>query len=242
MVKAIGDWIDLNNEVKQVDDNGKNKLYKDKEALQSYQEYVKENSLQFDDEVERVRYLTKEGLYDSFFDTVPDTIIRELTAFAYSFNFEFQSFMACQKFYEGYVVLQHNKDKSFNFAEDYEQHNVRVALYMFQDDYARARDFVEELMTQRVQPATPTYTNAGKGNRGELSSCYLFNVDDTLDSMNFVENNTKNASRVGGGVAIDFTRIRPAGATVMGNPGASKGVVPYAKEIEQGLSRIDQGK
>ncbi|MGI4715035.1 hypothetical protein ACR2XW_26590, partial [Klebsiella pneumoniae] len=33
---TYGKWIELNNEITQLDDNGKNKLYKDQEALDEY--------------------------------------------------------------------------------------------------------------------------------------------------------------------------------------------------------------
>lgn len=240
MAKNYGEWIELNNEITQLDESGKNKLYKDKEALKEYEDYVKSNTREFDNEVDRVRVLTKEGSYDKVLDKVPDTIIKEMTELAYSFNFKFQSFMACQKFYESYAVVQYDKDDNVVFVEDYEQHNVRVALYLFQDDYAKARDMLIQLMEQTLQPATPTYLHSGKGNRGELSSCYIFVVDDTIESINFVANSVRNASKNSGGVSVEASRIRPKGATVQGNPNASQGVIPFAKNIEQGVSHFNQ--
>lgn len=148
--------------------------------------------------------------------------------------------MACQKFYESYAVVQYDKDDNVVFVEDYEQHNVRVALYLFQDDYAKARDMLIQLMEQTLQPATPTYLHSGKGNRGELSSCYIFVVDDTIESINFVANSVRNASKNSGGVSVEASRIRPKGATVQGNPNASQGVIPFAKNIEQGVSHFNQ--
>lgn len=239
---TYGKWIDLNNEVTQLDENGKNKLYKDKEALEEYSKYIEKNTRNFDNEVERVRTLTKEGIYDKIFDNVPDTIIEEMTKLAYSFNFQFQSFMACQKFYESYAVTQYDKDDNPIFVEDYEQHNVRVALYLFQDDYVKAREMLIQLMEQTLQSATPTFLNGGLAKRGELSSCYIFVVDDSTESINFVTNNTKEASRRAGGVSVEASRIRPKGSEVNGRPNASKGVLPFAKAIEQGVSHFDQGK
>lgn len=242
MAKKYGKWIDLNNEITQLDENGKNKLYKDNEALEEYLKYIKENTRTFTNEVERVRTLTQEGTYDKVFNTIPDTIIDEMTKLAYSFNFKFQSFMAGQKFYESYAVKQYDSDGNDIFVENFEQHNVRTALYLFQDDYVRAREMLIQLMEQTYVNATPTYLNAGLGKRGELSSCYIFVVDDTIESINFVTNNTKLASKNAGGVSIDATRIRPKGSSVKGRPNASKGVIPFAKAIEQGVSHFDQGK
>ncbi|MGI4657249.1 hypothetical protein ACR2XU_27985, partial [Klebsiella pneumoniae] len=70
---TYGKWIELNNEITQLDDNGKNKLYKDQEALDEYLKYIEDNTRKFNSEVERIRVLTKEGTYDKIFDNVPDT-------------------------------------------------------------------------------------------------------------------------------------------------------------------------
>ncbi|AZB50064.1 putative ribonucleotide reductase large subunit [Staphylococcus phage 812h1] len=238
---TYGKWIELNNEITQLDDNGKNKLYKDQEALDEYLKYIEDNTRKFNSEVERIRVLTKEGTYDKIFDKVPDTIIDEMTKLAYSFNFKFPSFMAGQKFYESYASKQYDENKKPIFVEDYEQHNVRVALYLFQNDYVKARELLVQLMEQTFQPSTPTYNNSGQANRGELSSCYLFVVDDSIESLNFVEDSVANASSNGGGVAIDLTRIRPKGAPVRNRPNSSKGVIAFAKAIEHKVSIYDQG-
>ncbi len=238
---TYGKWIDLNNEVTQLDENGKNKLYKDKEALEEYLKYIKENTRNFDNEVERVRTLTKEGAYDKLFDNIPDTIIEEMTKLAYSFNFQFQSFMACQKFYESYAVKQYDGDDNPIFVENYEQHCVGIALHLHSDDYVQARKLLKALIGQQYQPSSPTAINSRRAKRGELSSCYIFVVDDTTESINFVVNNTVNASKNAGGVSVEASRIRPKGSSVNGNPNASKGVIPFAKAIEQSVSWFDQG-
>ncbi|XWX33391.1 ribonucleotide reductase large subunit [Staphylococcus phage PG-2021_40] len=71
MAKQFGKWIELNNEVTQLDENGKNKLYKDKEALKEYLKYIDENTKKFNSEVERIKYLTDKGLYDKVLTKVP---------------------------------------------------------------------------------------------------------------------------------------------------------------------------
>lgn len=240
-------FLEYNNEITQLDENGKNKLYKDKDALKEFERYVKDNSKSFPSEYDRFKYMVEEGYYDKDLGKVPEEVIERLTEKAYAKGFEFQSFMACQQFYDKYSIVkkhlntQTKQEVSRVYLENYEQHNVRVALFFYQDDYEKAEALLEQLMEQTFQPATPSYFNGGKGKRGELSSCYLFVVDDSLDSMNFVSNNVKQASKVGGGCAVDVTRIRPQGATVNGNPGASKGIIPFIKDLENGLSHIDQG-
>lgn len=238
---TYGKWIELNNEITQLDDKGKNKLYKDIEARDAYLKHIEENTHSFETETERFHYLIEEGLYDKVLEEVPNTIIEEMHKLAYSFNFEFQSFMAIQKFYENYALVEYDNNDKELFIENYEQHNVRVALYLFQDDYVKAREMLIQMMEQTLQLSTPTYLNSGVQQRGELSSCYLFVVDDNIESMNFVVDSVKQASKHSGGVAVDASRVRPKGASVQGVPGASKGVIPFAKSIEQGVSHFDQG-
>lgn len=45
---TYGKWIELNNEITQLDDKGKNKLYKDIEARDAYLKYIEENTHSFE--------------------------------------------------------------------------------------------------------------------------------------------------------------------------------------------------
>ena len=88
--------------------------------------------------------------------------------------------------------------------------------------------------------STPTYLNAGRKQRGELASCYLFTMDDTLNSINFIRSQVSQASKIAGGVAVNLTRLRGRGATLKGVKNVGKGIVPVAKLIEGEVSYADQ--
>ncbi|MEJ7501182.1 ribonucleotide reductase N-terminal alpha domain-containing protein, partial [Staphylococcus pasteuri] len=83
------------------------------------------------------------------------------------------------------------------------QHVTIVALYLADCDKAQAKQFISSMIEQRYQPATPTFLNAGRARRGELVSCFLLEVDDSLNSINFIDSTAKQLSKIGGGVAIN---------------------------------------
>ncbi|MDU0851400.1 MAG: ribonucleotide-diphosphate reductase subunit alpha, partial [Staphylococcus epidermidis] len=93
---------------------------------------------------------------------------------------------------------------------------------------------------QRYQPATPTFLNAGRARRGELVSCFLLEVDDSLNSINFIDSTAKQLSKIGGGVAINLSKLRARGEAIKGIKGVAKGVLPVAKALEGGFSYADQ--
>ncbi|MEZ1488937.1 ribonucleotide-diphosphate reductase subunit alpha, partial [Pseudomonas paraeruginosa] len=93
----------------------------------------------------------------------------------------------------------------------------------------QAKQFISAMVEQRYQPATPTFLNAGRARRGELVSCFLLEVDDSLNSINFIDSTAKQLSKIGGGVAINLSKLRARGEAIKGIKGVAKGVLPIAK-------------
>lgn len=230
-------WIEKNNEITRRDENGMLQLHKDKDAIELYLEHVKKNTKKFTSEIARIRYLIEENYYIDVFKKYSEEFIEELTQYAYDLGFEFQSFMAASKFYDTYALKSGDKK---HWLENFEQHNVIVALFLADGDETLAKKYVKAHTIQTVQTATPTYLNAGRARRGELASCYLFTMDDTLNSINFIRSQASQASKIAGGVAINLSRLRGRGASIKGIKGAAKGVVPVAKLIEGEVGYADQ--
>lgn len=230
-------WIEKNNEIMRRDSKGQLSLHKDKEAIKLYLEHVNKKTKKFSSEIARLRYLVEEDYYIDVFELYSEKDLQELTDYAYSLNFEFQSFMAASKFYETYSLKTRNKEQ---WLENFEQHNVIVALYLAGGNIEQARDYIKAHTLQTVQTATPTYLNAGRKQRGELASCYLFTMDDTLNSINFIRGQVSQASKIAGGVAVNLTRLRGRGAPIKGIANAAKGVFPVAKLIEGEVGYADQ--
>lgn len=100
-------------------------------------------------------------------------------------------------------------------------------------------DIYEALSNRKISLATPWLSNLRSN--GNISSCFILQIDDDLDS---IYDNLKNAARIsknGGGVGIDISRIRAAGASINGRKGASGGVVGWIKLFNDTAVAVDQG-
>lgn len=229
--------IELNNEVTKRKESGFFNLEKDQEALKVYLEEIHDKTIYFDDEIERLHYLVDHDFYFNVFDKYSEIDLREITDFAKSIEFNFASYMSASKFYKDYALKTNDKSQ---YLEDYNQHVTIVALYLANGNKAQAKQFISAMVEQRYQPATPTFLNAGRARRGELVSCFLLEVDDSLNSINFIDSTAKQLSKIGGGVAINLSKLRARGEAIKGIKGVAKGVLPVAKSLEGGFSYADQ--
>ena len=228
--------IELNNAItRQVD--GFYDLAKDKEALVVYLEEVESKTKRFPNELERLSWLVENDFYFDCFALYDEHFLKEITKKAYSYNFEFASYMAATKFYGGYALKTNDKKQ---YLENYEQHMVIVALYLAQGDNYFALELLDSLMRQLYQPATPTMMNAGRSRGGELVSCYLLSLDDSLNSINYNESVARTLSKNGGGVALNLSRLRARGESIQDVEGCAKGVLPVAKSLEYSFQYADQ--
>jgi ribonucleoside-diphosphate reductase alpha chain len=104
-----------------------------------------------------------------------------------------------------------------------------------------ACDMVDEIISGRFQPATPTFLNAGKKQRGELVSCFLLRVEDNMESIGRVRSIRRcSLSKRGGGVALSLTNIREAGAPIKQIENQSSGIIPVMKLLEDSFSYANQ--
>ena len=76
--------------------------------------------------------------------------------------------------------------------------------------------------------ATPTLANAGKS-FGQLSSCFIDMVEDSLDGIYLNNWDTARLSKDGGGVGIYFGKVRALGSDIKKFKGNSSGVVPWIR-------------
>ncbi len=124
--------------------------------------------------------------------------------------------------------------------ERYEDRVVIVALTLARGDEKMARHLVDEIISGRFQPATPTFLNAGKKQRGELVSCFLLRIEDNMESIGRAVNSALQLSKRGGGVALLLSNVREVGAPIKKVQGQSSGVVPIMKLLEDSFSYANQ--
>lgn len=231
-------YFKLNNQVN-IPENDRIPIEKDKEAVRAYfLENVNQNMVFFHTLREKLDYLVNNDyLEEEFLSQYTFDFIKSLFKKAYSYKFRFKSFMGAYKFYTQYAM---KTDDGSRFLERYEDRNVFNALFLAQGDNELADSLIEELMEQRFQPATPTYLNAGKKRRGELVSCFLLDLNDSMLSIGRAVNSVLQLSRMGGGIGVNLSNLREEGASIKGIEDASSGVVPVMKILEDSLSYSNQ--
>lgn len=230
--------LELNAEVGKIGADGFYQLSKDKEAIQAFlEEEIEPKRYPFKNLNERYEFLIENKYYENFLNTYSMPKIRELHKYADSFEFQYQSYMAVSKFYKDYALKTNNKK---HYLENYEEHVVRVAMALAKGDFQLAKQAVYLMMTQQYQPATPTYMNAGLVRAGQMTSCFLIEVQDSLNSINFIENTARQLSKEGGGVGINVTNLRASGSVIKGIEGVASGVLPFCKSLEQSFAYINQ--
>lgn len=217
--------------------NGFFNLEKDQEALEVYLEDVKSKTITFSSEIERLHYLVDNNFYYNLFKEYSEAELQEIIDYGNTLEFKFASFMSASKFFKDYALKTNDKKQ---YLENYHQHCLIVALYLGRGDKQSAKKLLESFIEQRVQPATPTWLNSGRARRGELVSCFLLSMDDSLNSINYIESTAKQLSKMGGGVAIDLSRLRSRGEAIKDIKGVAKGVLPVAKALEGGFGYADQ--
>ena len=94
------------------------------------------------------------------------------------------------------------------YLEDFEDRVTMVALTLAQGDEALALQLTDEMLSGRFQPATPTFLNCGKQQRGELVSCFLLRIEDNMESIGRAVNSALQLSKRGGGVAFLLSNLR----------------------------------
>ncbi len=232
-------YLKLNNEVLNTyRTTGQLELAKDREATRRYfLEYVNVRLRYFIDIEEKIRYLVDEGYYEKEFITMYDMeFIKKMYKKAYDYHFRFPSFMSASKFYDSYAMKSRDGEE---ILEKYEDRIVIIALYLAQGDTLLAERAVEAMM-EAYQPATPTALNSGKKARGELVSCFKLSMDDSMNSIAENIGYCLELSRLGGGVGVNLTDLRPLGDPIKGIANRASGVMPVAKLLENSFSYSNQ--
>lgn len=231
-------YFDLNNEIN-IPINGQIQLGKDKEALEAFlNENVKPNTKQFSSIKERINYLIQNNYYEEeFISKYSFEFIEKLYDYLKKEDFHFKTFMAAYKFYAQYAL---KTDDNAYYLENFIDRVATNALYFGDGDEKLALELADELIHQRYQPATPSFLNAGRKRRGELVSCFLIQMTDDMNSIGRNINSALQLSRIGGGVGINLSNLRGAGAPIKGIHGAASGVVPVMKLLEDSFTYSNQ--
>lgn len=232
-------YISLNALAKFKDEKGNYNFKADKEATKQYLEnHIEPRMKKFASLEEKLAYLVDNNYYDKkVLDLYTAKFIKEIFKLAYAQNFSFLNFMGAAKFYKAYA-LKTNDNKQF--LERFEDRAVMNALFLADGNEELALNLVKDIISNRFQPATPTFLNAGKKRRGEYISCYLLRVEDNMESISRAISTSLQLSKRGGGVALCLTNLRELGAPIKKVKNLSSGIIPVMKLLEDSFSYANQ--
>jgi len=219
--------------------DGKIQFDKDKEAAKHYfLDHVNLNTVFFHSLEEKLEYLVENEYYDTdVLDQYGLDFVKSLFKQAYEYKFRFPTFLGAFKFYTSYALKTFDGER---YLERFEDRVCMNALMLARGDKKLAQDLIDEIVSGRFQPATPTFLNAGKRQRGEFVSCFLLRIEDNMESISRGINSSLQLSKRGGGVALNLTNLREAGAPIKKIENQSSGVLPVMKLLEDSFSYANQ--
>jgi ribonucleoside-diphosphate reductase alpha chain len=233
------DYHALNAMLNLYDADGKIQFDKDREAAHQYfREHVNQNTVFFHDLDEKLDYLIQQNYYErEVLDQYSRNFVKSLIDRAYAKKFRFPTFLGAFKYYTSYTLKTFDGKR---YLERFEDRVCMVALTLAAGDTGLAEKLVDEIIDGRFQPATPTFLNSGKKQRGEPVSCFLLRVEDNMESIGRSINSALQLSKRGGGVALLLSNIREHGAPIKNIENQSSGVIPIMKLLEDSFSYANQ--
>ncbi|MEP7764050.1 class 1b ribonucleoside-diphosphate reductase subunit alpha [Sanguibacter sp. 25GB23B1] len=233
------DYHSLNAMLNLYGPDGEIQFDKDRQAAREYfLQHVNQNTVFFHSLDEKLEYLVENKYYDPLVLAKYDrAFVKSLFDLAYSKKFRFETFLGAFKYYTSYTLKTFDGKR---YLERFEDRVCMVALTLGDGDEAHATNLVEEIISGRFQPATPTFLNSGKAQRGEPVSCFLLRIEDNMESIARGINSALQLSKRGGGVALLLSNIREHGAPIKHIENQSSGVIPVMKLLEDSFSYANQ--
>ncbi|EKS0999878.1 class 1b ribonucleoside-diphosphate reductase subunit alpha [Cronobacter sakazakii] len=233
------DYHALNAMLNLYDADGRIQFEKDREAVAAFMTaHVAPRSVTFPDTHARLAYLVSESYYDeNVLRRYDASFVAGLFDEAHRYGFTFKTFLGAWKFYTSYTLKTFDGKR---YLEHFPDRACMVALTLACGDETLARQILDEILSGRFQPATPTFLNCGKKQRGELVSCFLLRIEDNMESIGRAVNAALQLSKRGGGVAFSLSNLREAGAPIKRIENQSSGVIPVMKMLEDAFSYANQ--
>ena len=153
-------------------------------------------------------------------------------------------YLGIQTLYDRYLIVDKTGDKPRRI-ETPQFFWMRVAMGLFKKEETKAEEWAIRLYNlykgRRFCSSTPTLFNSGTLH-SQLSSCYLYKVDDSIESI-MQRGIAENAylSKWAGGLGGSWTSVRGTGGYIQGTNGESQGIIPFLKLHNDQLLAVNQG-
>ncbi|MGB0272193.1 MAG: ribonucleoside-diphosphate reductase subunit alpha [Opitutales bacterium] len=153
-------------------------------------------------------------------------------------------YLGIQTLYDRYLIVD-KTSKQHRRLEVPQFFWIRVSMGLFHAEKEDREGYVISLYnlykSRRFCSSTPTLFNSGTLH-SQLSSCYLYKVDDSIESI-MHRGIADNAflSKWAGGLGGSWTAVRGTGGFINGTNGESQGVIPFLKLHNDQLVAVNQG-
>jgi len=153
-------------------------------------------------------------------------------------------YLGVQTMYDRYLIVDKTSKKHLRL-EVPQYFWIRVSMGLFHHEKEDREGYALRLYnlykSRRFCSSTPTLFNSGTLH-SQLSSCYLYKVDDSIESI-MHRGIADNAflSKWAGGLGGSWTAVRGTGGFIKGTNGESQGVIPFLKLHNDQLVAVNQG-
>ena len=184
--------------------------------------------------------LTDKGLYDvSLLQSYTNDEINVLGEILSPERDQLFTYIGLKTLMDRYVA----KNYDHTPAELPQERWLIIAMTLMQNEKSNRLEKVKEaywaMSNLYMTVATPTLSNAGKPH-GQLSSCFIDTVDDSLQGIYDSNTDVATLSKYGGGIGIYMGKVRSRGSSIRGFKGASSGVLPWIKQLNNTAVSVDQ--
>ncbi|WP_110114218.1 ribonucleoside-diphosphate reductase subunit alpha [Bacillus sp. CGMCC 1.16541] len=190
---------------------------------------------------ELVSHLTSIGIYnDQLIQSYSKEEMADIQQIIDPTRDELFTYIGLLTLADRYLAKSHDKAV---YELPQERFLVIAMTLMMKEDKAKRLDLIKEaywaMSNLYMTVATPTLANAGK-TYGQLSSCFIDTVEDSLDGIYHSNTDSAKLSKFGGGIGVYVGKIRSLGSDIRGFKGNSSGIVPWIKQINNTAVSVDQ--
>lgn len=188
----------------------------------------------------QVQQLVEKGLYDpALVEAYTPEELQQLAATMEPERDKLFTYIGLKTLMDRYVTREHDNTP----IELPQERWMVIAMTLMQNESDNRLDKVKEaywaMSNLYMTTATPTLSNAGK-THGQLSSCFIDTVDDSLQGIYDSNTDVATLSKFGGGIGVYMGKVRSRGSSIRGFKGASSGVIPWIKQLNNTAVSVDQ--
>ncbi len=202
--------------------------------------HIRKTVIPYTDLYQLLEALTNQGIYHSeLLELYSKKEIQELESVLQPERDHLFTYIGLKTLSDRYLTRDHNKQ----LWELPQERFMIIAMTLMRKEQQNRLQYVKKaywaLSNLYMTVATPTFANAGK-TYGQLSSCFIDTVDDSLQGIYDSNTDIANLSKSGGGIGVYLGKIRSRGSDIRGFKGVSSGVIPWMKQLNNTAVSVDQ--